>query len=269
MDSSSDSGIFTKKMSDPVLSPQSRYHILLCISILIFAVSLLFRLLKLVLDPSLMRDPTLYLQWVESWHETGNYHFERLGVRVRMPVLTLWIMKNFMVMGFGAEIIGRSLALFFGAMIPVAGFFVAFNLTKKIRIALLTAILLVFHPDLVLYSIQPLRENFYVFFEAILFLVMIEAIRRKSIVCWGFCGFFVSLLSFCRYEGLEFCLIVPFVIAAICCFKEIKWKKAVASIVAFSIVFGSTSLFLLSLSNYDIGVISKLEQIRKVNKNRS
>ena len=251
-------------MTEISLSKKNRYHILLCICVLIFVAALLFRLMKLILDPALMRDSALYLQWVEKWYETGDYYFERFGVQVKTAILPIWLMKEAMLSGFGAEIAGRALSLFLGSLIPVAGFYVALYVTKKIRLALVSAILLILHPDLVTYSIQPLRDNFYILFEAFLLLSIVVAIKKDSHISWGICGLFTALISFCRYEGLEFLVIVSFVIMATTFFKKSKWKNMFLKIAVFSVFFGITSLFLLSLSDYDLGVISKIVEMQKV-----
>ena len=252
-------------MSDLSLSPKRRTCILLCICILIFAVSLLFRLMKLVIDPGLQRDPTLYLQWATHWYETGDCHFfQASGDPVQTPIFPIWALKELMVSGLGAEVVGRGLSLFLGSMIPVISFVIALRVFQNIRIALVTALLLAVQPDLVPYSVQPLRENFYVFFEALLLLTIVESVKNGTYFNWGLCGVLVSFISFCRYEGMEFILIVPFVIVGMAFIDGIKRKRALLNIASFSVCFGIASVFLLSLSNFEIGVMSKIEDIIEI-----
>lgn len=241
-----------------------RYHALLCFCVLIFGAALLFRLVKLVLDPGLMRDSTLYLQWAENWYETGDHVFMRLGVPVKTASLPVWLIKTLMLSGFGSEIAGRSLSLFLGSLIPVIGFIAALRACGRIRIALLSAFLLVFHPDLVTYSIQPLRDNYYVFFEAFLLLMTVEAYRNDTLFNWGVCGVFVALQSFCRYEGLEFLLIVPFIAFVLSVFEKERRKRVFPNIAAFFCMFGIASLFLLSLTDFDSGIVRKITDLLKV-----
>ena len=252
-------------MSDLSLSPKRRNCILLCICILIFAASLLFRLMKLVIDPGLQRDPTLYLQWASHWYETGDCHFFLVsGDPVQTPMFPIWALKELMVSGLGAEVVGRGLSLFLGSMIPVICFVIAMRVFQNIRIALITAFLLAIQPDLVPYSVQPLRENFYVFFEALLLLAIVESVKNGTYFKWGLCGVLVSFISFCRYEGMEFILIVPAVIVGMAFIDGITRKRALRNIAIFSICFGIASVFLLSLSNFEIGVMSKIEDIIEI-----
>ena len=240
-------------------SKTDRYHALLAVCILVFVAALLFRLMKLILDPGLMRDSALYLQWAENWHETGDWHFTRLGNPVKTAVLPVWMIKTLMFSG--SEIAGRALSLFFGSLIPVVGFIVALRICRRVRIALLSALLLIFHPDLVTYSIQPLRDNYYLLFEAFLLLLIVEAYRKDSILKWGACGIFVSLMSFCRYEGLEFLMIVPIVVFMFSVFRKERRKRVFLNVCAFSVLFGITSLFPLSLSDFDSGVVNKVHDL--------
>jgi len=218
--------------------------------------------MKLFIDPGLQRDPTLYLVWAKSWYETGDFHFVQVsGDMVRTPMFPIWALKVLMSSGLGGEVAGRALSLFLGSMIPVIGFVIALRVFQNIRIALVTALLLAIQPDLVPYSIQPLRENFYVFFEALLLLMIVESVRKGTYFNWCVCGVLVSFISFCRYEGMEFILIVPFVIVGTAVIDGIKRKRVLRNIAFFSICFGITSIILLSLSNFEIGIVSKIKDI--------
>ena len=253
-----------KTMPDLSRSKTDRYHALLTICVLIFVSALLFRLMKLILDPGLMRDSTLYLQWAENWRETGDYYFTVLGNQVKTAVLPVWLIKTFMGLGFGSEITGRTLSIFLGSLIPVFGFLAALRACGRIRIALLSALLLIFHPDLVAYSVQALRDNYYLFFESVLLLTIVDGCRNDSVLKWSACGVLVSLLSFCRYEGLEFLAIVPLVIFMFSVFRKGRRKRVIVNVAAFSFLFGITSLFLLSLSDFDSGVVAKLQDIMRI-----
>ena len=256
-------------MSDLRLSKKSRYHILLCICVLIFAASLLFRLMKLIIDPGFVRDSTLYLQWARHWYETGDYHFTILNAPVKSVVFPIWVVKKLMSSGFSEEIVGRALSLFLGSMIPVIGFAIAMRACRNIRLALVTALLLAIHPDLVPYSVQPMRENFYIFFEALLLLMIVESIKNGTACNWGACGIFVSFISFCRYEGMEFILIVPFVIVAMAVINKTKRKRMLLNIAFFSICFCVTSVSLLSLSDFETGIESKIEDLLDLRLNQA
>jgi len=240
----------------------SKRTALLCICLLIFGVSLVFRLMKMLLDPVLMRDSVLYLSLAESWFETGNY--AHTLVDTASPPLPLWSIKTFLAAGFNAEVAGRSLSIFFGSLTPVAGFLFTLKLCNNIRIALISALLLAIHPGLVAFSVQPLRENYYIFFDGLLLAMIAVSIKKDSMLNWGLCGFFLSLAYFCRFEAVEFLLIVPFIIAVLFFCRKIKFTQAFLNASAFSLCFLLMTIFLLSFVDFETLFITRdLPWLRK------
>ena len=228
-----------------------RFNTLLCISLLIFAASLAFRLLKLALDPGLGRDSTLYLAWADSWFDTGNHLFYELDGPTRTPPLWPWAIKTVMAYGFNAEITGRAISQFLGSLIPVVGFFFAMKISRNIRIALLAAFVLVIQPDLVTLTAQPQRENFYLLFNALLLLAAADAIRNDSTLEWGVCGILLSLAVFCRHEAFEFALLGPLVLLLLFFFKKIELKQVFVRSAVFFAFFALSFLLLLSFVDFD------------------
>ena len=238
----------------PFLCPtrkNARFNTLLCISLLIFAASLAFRLLKLALDPGLGRDSTLYLAWATNWFDTGNYLFYELDGPTRTPPLVPWAIKTVMAYGFSAEITGRAISQFLGSMIPVVGFFFALRISRNIRIALLAAFVLIIQPDFVTLSVQPQRENFYLLFNALLLMAATDAVLNDSTWEWGACGILLSLAVFCRHEAFEFALLAPFVLLLLFFFKKIKLKQVFVRSAVFFAFFALTFLLLLSFVDFD------------------
>ena len=229
----------------------ARFNTLLCISLLIYAAALAFRLLKLAWDPGLGRDSTLYLAWADSWFDTGKYLFYELDGPTRTPPLMPWAIKTVMATGFSSEIVGRAISQFLGSLIPVVGFFFTMRISRNIRIALLAAFILVIQPDFVTFSVQPQRENFYLLFHAILLMAATDAILSDSTLEWGFCGILLSLAVFCRHEALEFAMLVPFALLLLCLFKKIRLKQVFVRSAVFFGFFALTFLLLLSFVDFD------------------
>ena len=228
-----------------------RFNTLLCISLLIFAASLAFRLLKLALDPGLGRDSTLYLAWADNWFNTGKYLFYELDGPTRTPPLMPWAIKTVMASGFSAEVVGRALSQFLGSLIPVVGFLFALKISRNIRIALLAAFMLVIQPDLVTFSVQPQRESFYLLFDAILLMMAVDAVRNDSTLEWSVCGAMLSLTVFCRHEALEFALLVPLVLLLLYFFQKIKLKQVFVRTAVFFVSFAVVFLLMLSFVDFD------------------
>ena len=240
-------------------SKNSRRHALLCIGILIYAAALLTRLGKLLIDPSLVRDAALYLNWVNSWVETGDFYFLVLGKAPFVPPVSLWSIKTLVELtGVDAETAGRTLALFLGSLVPVVGFFFALRFTRSIRIALVSALILIVHPRLVEFSVQPIRENWYVFFSAAFLFVLCEAVRESAVMKWGACGVFLALSAFSRFEGMEFAPVTALVLLGLFCFKKISLKEMLLSGLAFCLGFGVASLFVMWSVDFDYRFFSRI-----------
>ena len=251
---------WTKRMPDTCVNTKNcRYHALLCISILIYAAALLARLGKLLIDPSLVRDATLYLNWVNNWVETGDFYFLVLGKPPLVPPVSLWSIKTLVELtGVDAETAGRTLSLFLGSLVPVMGFFFALRFTRNIRIALLSALLLIIHPRLVEFSVQPIRENWYMFFNAAFLFVLCEAVRKSTLVKWAGCGVFLALSAFSRFEGMEFAPVAALILLLLYLFKKISLKEMLLSGLAFGLGFGLTALLVMWSVDFDYRFFSRI-----------
>ena len=235
-----------------------KYRSLLWICLLIYGMALLVRTCKILLDPVLARDAGLYLVWVENWIATGQYHYTFFDQVGPVPPLPLWIIKTVMLStGIDVETAGRAISMFFGSLFPVLGFIFTLRICRNIRIALLAALLLVFQPDLVQYSGQPLRENTYIFFDGILLLAIMEAIRKSTVFKWAVCGIVLSLTAYCRFEALEFTVIVPLLLAALCYVRKINLKEAIRYTAAFYLFFILTYILLLTCVDFDYEFIAR------------
>ena len=237
-----------------------RYRALLCICIVIYLAAMLVRMIKIALDPTLTRDGAVYLIWVENWIATGDFYYDFFRrVDPSMP-LSPWMIKVLMQLGgFDAEIAGRSISLFFGSMFPVVGFLFALRLFRNIRIALLAAFLIVFLPELVELSGQPMRDNCYIFLCGMLMIVLVEAFRASTVYKWALCGVFLALSVYCRYEALEFAVIVPLFLAALWLFKRIKFKEMFVDAAVFFLVSGLSVTLLAVCVGFDIRLITRLK----------
>lgn len=236
-----------------------RYRTLLCICILIYLAAMLVRMIKIALDPTLTRDGSVYLIWVENWIATGNFYYDFFGrVDPSMP-LSPWMIKELMQLGgFNVEIAGRSLSMFFGSLFPVIGFLFTLRLCRNIRVALIAAFLLVFLPELVELSGQPMRENCYIVFCGMLMIVLVEAFRKSTVFKWALCGVILALSVYCRYEAMEFAVIVPLFLAALWAFKKIKFKEMFLNAAVFFLVSGLSFVLLAACVGFDSRLIERL-----------
>ena len=239
-----------------ILSQQDRRKTMFRICVLIFLAALLFRLVELALNPLLSRDAALYLTQAELWYETGDYTKTLLPGN-EVPPLQLWTIKTIMALGCGAEVAGRTMSLFLGSLLPAVAFLLAWKIGGRIRIALVAALLTIVHSELASYSYQPLRENYYLFFEGLLLVFLVDAARKDAVWKWCICGILFSLAFFSRYEILEFLLLIPLLLAFLVFRRRMKLKRAFANISAFYLFSGLTFLSLLSLVDFDITFLAR------------
>ena len=225
--------------------------------VIIFLIALTARIIKLILDPVIMRDSVLYLGLSEIWQITGEYSQTIVNDAI-IPPLPLIAIKEVMACGFGSVVAGRSLSLFLGSLIPVLGYIIAIKLFRDKIIAIICTTVFILHPNLVSYSIHPLRENYYLFFSGIAIIGIINAVKNKSIIDWVAVGIFASFAMYCRYEALEFTLICPLIILCSCLKKRISAKKLIRSLAAFFVGYAVTFTILLSVIDFDLSFVKKI-----------
>ena len=231
-----------------------------CYLVFVFLVSLIARIVKLIVDPILLRDSIYYLQCAEIWHATGNYiETTKDGI---IPPLPIFFVKELMRYDFSSEIAGRSFSLFFSALIPVVGTNITYRIFKKKNIAFIASLLLIFHPTLVSYSIQPLRENYYLLFLGLAIDTAIKGIKLCREKDFLYCGIFVALASYSRYESLEFLLIIPATLLWITYKKFFSTWKCIRSFIYFFCGFTFLLFTLLHICNCDFSFIVKTIQYK-------
>ena len=216
--------------------------------VLIFFLSLFFRFLKLLIDPLLSRDASLYLSLAENWNETASYSQTFNNLSYIVPPLPLWLTKTGLQLGFPAEVFARTLGLYLGALIPVIGFLTVQKISNNIRVSIISALLLAINPNLVYYSIQPLREVYYLFFCVMLLSTLVSAIKFSSLKDWILCGIYTSCGFFCRYEAFEFIIICPCILIILRLTHRIINKRFVLGLFLFFFSTIITCIILLFIT---------------------
>ena len=229
----------------------------------IYVIALAVRLLKLIIDPLLQRDAALYLSLSEMWQTSGNYS-QSIASGTIVPPFPLFIFVKMIDYGFDAEIGGRSVSLVLSSLIPVLGSVISFKLFKNSLITIITTFILIVHPVLLSYSIQPLRENFYLFFWGVTILAAINGIKNKRMKDWGICGLFLSLSFFCRYEALEGLIIYPILIVYLFLMKKINRKNAIVSLIVFFATTFLSSILLLATIDFDLTFIKNISKYSNI-----
>lgn len=219
-------------------------------------------MLSLILDPMLQRDAALYLSLAERWQETGEY-VQTMADGTVVPPFPLYTIMKLMNWGLDSEIAGRSIALFLGAMIPVLGYIVSYLIFNDVLVSGISTVLFIFHPTLISYSIQPLRENYYLFFLGLTIVAGIKGIKDHKIKDWGLCGVFLSFSIFSRYESMEMLIVFPLLLLILFFSRKTNLKKTATLLFAFFATNILTSGVLLSITDFDLSFITKISEYKK------
>lgn len=223
----------------------------------IFLVALAARLLCMILEPLLQRDAALYLTLTERWHETGDYA-ETIVTGIIEPPFPLFTIKKMMDWGIPVEIAGRSIALFLGSMIPVIGYCISCKVFKDALISGISTLLFILHPALVSYSVQPLRESFYLFFWGLTVMEAINGIVYGRYKDWMLCGVFLAFGFYCRYESLELLAFCPMVVCYMVFKNKLRIRKAMMFLFVFFFSMAATGVLLLNITDFDLSFITKI-----------
>ena len=225
------------------------------IVLVIFLAGLVFRLAKLILDPLLLRDSITYLKQVDNWLQTNDF-FQSLNSN--FPPIPVYTIKELSKLVYTTEVAGRSISLFMGSLIPVLAYGITLKLVKKEYVALASAFLFVFNPKLVAYSIQPLRENHYLFFQGLVFLFMLDGIKNGKMIQWFLTGCFIVFAVFCRFEALENILILSFILFYMVLRKKLTIRKMSCELCSVMLGICVAFCVLLPTINYDVRFFTRL-----------
>lgn len=223
--------------------------------LVIFLVGLAFRLVKLILDPLLLRDSITYLNQADNWLRTNDF-FQSLNSE--FPPIPVYTIKELAKLVYSTELAGRSLSLFLGSLIPVLAYFITLKLARKEYVALASAFLFVFNPKLIAYSIQPLRENHYLFFQSLVFLFMVDGIKSGRMIQWFMTGCFIVFAVYCRFEALENILILSFILFFMVLRKKLTIRKMSCELCSVMLGICVSFCVLLPTINYDVRFFSRL-----------
>lgn len=243
-------------MSNPPLEkPKKDWS--LSIATGIFLISLAARIIKLIIDPVLLRDAAACLKLSEIWYHSGEYSQTTVD-NIVVPPLPIFAIKKMMEFEYPFEIAGRSIALFFGSMLPVLGYIALSKLFKERVIRFTGVIFLLLHPTLVSYSIQPMRENYYLFFSGLIIIGVINAVQKNKSRDWGICGALSAFALFCRYEAFEMLLICPAILFFLLIRKRMSFCVFTKHLSHFLVSSVAGTLLLLSITEYDLTFIKKI-----------
>lgn len=173
------------------------------------------------------RDSIRYLTGAIRWAEQGHYDL------FVFPPLPCFLMKVLIQMGFSPDTAGRIYSFLPQLFIPLASYILALRLTGNRRLARYTGIMLIFHPLLIKFSIEPLRESVHVLLILLILISGHAALKTQKLLPWLSCALFTALGWCCRFETLEFVALAFIALFILLLQKRYKFCKAVCHFGAY------------------------------------
>ena len=181
------------------------------------------------LMPVLERDSVAYVTTAAYWAETGKY------LQPHFPPLPCFFIKVLIQAGFAPEFAGKCVSFLAGLPVPVLAYLITMKSVGNRKVARYTAFMVIFHPMLIYFSVLPLRDSVYILFISLLILAALDAVKKQSPGAWLLCALWTAAAWTCRYETLEFFLVLPLVTALRVWQKGYSWGKALLHLFIYGI----------------------------------
>lgn len=184
--------------------------------------------------PTWERDAVTYVTASAHWAATGKY------ILPFFPPLPCYMIKLLIQMGLSPAMAAKCFCFLTGLPIPLLGYLITMKAIGNRQTARYTAFMLIFHPMLIYFSVQPIRDSAYILFIALLLTAAVDAVKKQTLAPWLLCALWTAAAWACRYETLEFFLVLPLVLLLRVWQKGYPWKKALLH----PVVYGVCSLIL-------------------------
>lgn len=172
-------------------------------------------------SPYAERDSIRYLTGAIRWVEQGSYDL------LALPPLPCFLIKLLIQLGFSPDTAGNIYSFLPGLFVPLAAYVFALRLTGNRRLARYTAIMLIFHPLLVMFAIKPLRESLHILLILLLFISGHAGLKTQKILPWLTCALFTALGWCCRFEAVEFIVLAFIALTVLTIQKRYAFTKAI------------------------------------------
>lgn len=212
-----------------------------------FFVGLCARLIYLIKYNVQPRDSYKYFQMINEWDRTGAipskfYDIPPLGIAL------MKIPKHFLGVNTHASCLIINMIL--GFIIVFAIVYLVQTITSNNMILLSAGLIATTNHTLIQFSTQALRENSYLLFVVLWFIIFVKYTYKQKLKYCLLLGVITGISLLCRHEGLE--LIIFYVLSTLMLkikHKEISFLK---NNIVFLITLGLTVLILSLLLDINI-----------------
>ena len=229
----------------------------------LFAIFLLGLFLKVLVwlgTAGVSRDGALYLQMIQTLHDTGSYSevLRQYPHQGWIPPMYIYLASSVMRLGADAEFSGVLVNILLGSLLPFVGYFIVYNVTENKKISLVSALFLAVNPAVTTLSVEVQREISFLFFVGCSLGLFFYGVRKQRWYCFCGTGVFLALAMLTRYETGEFILLLPAGIIFLAAMRKLTLKTALSGVAG--IVFSFVIVFVAFI--YFTGNISLLDRYK-------
>ena len=173
--------------------------------------------------------------------------------------------------GLSAENAGVALSLFLSTFIPLFAYGIAYAFSRRRDIAVCSALLIAFNPNITKLAVQVQRDMLYLFFAGMALWLFSLGIKRKKYAPWFGMGFAVGCAVLTRYESLEF-LVAAFILFLFfyitknntfkqtSLFATVFFLSFLITLSSLSILIGDNNRF---IDNYEAFICDRITRVQK------
>ena len=195
--------------------------------LLICIVSLFLKIFLHLLDPTISRDGTTYLQFARFWHTARSFDaLINAKPDFWVPPFPVFLMKSLMDMGLSAENAGILLNIACGTFVPLIVYGIAWEISRDRQLSFCSALLAVCHPAINELSVQIQRDAIYLFFAGCAIWSLCVGLNRKKWQFFCYSGILTGVSLLTRYETLEIVLIATAALSLATFRKDITWSRS-------------------------------------------
>lgn len=179
-------------------------------------------------EPVISRDGILYLELAETWYKSGSFFTETdRWSSLWIPPFYIWLIKLGYGLGLPAELVGRSISMACGVVLPWIVYLISEEIREDKRVSYVAAALMAVSPSMIEFSIEIQRDIFYLAFTGWSFYFSLRGLLRKEIWPWLPAGFCFCCAVLTRFEAMELPPILFFAFLLSGFKKYESWKRLI------------------------------------------
>lgn len=222
----------------------------------IFISACLFRLLIIHLTPVLETDSVLYVHLIEDF-----YHGKPMAYSLHSSFY-VYLAGRFMFLGLSPVNAAYLLSFLASCLLLLLSYGIAKIIFNNRLYALLTMILVAFHPTLIDLGARIIRDGLYLFIFALIIYLLLLSYKKGKLKYYFLAGVLCPIGLYTRKEGLELFFMLAITFAALIYVSEMNLRQKLLYagklllLSSFAISIGF-AFMVWSLGDYNMRVLHK------------